>query len=56
MCRPPLSATVIEVNVWVGCCEIIMASIRIGRRAIVAAGAVVTQDVPPYEIWGSVPA
>jgi acetyltransferase-like isoleucine patch superfamily enzyme len=54
--RPPLSTTVIEADVWVGCGAIIMAGRRIGRGAIVAAGAVVTQNIPPYEIWGGVPA
>jgi len=33
-----------------------MAGIRIGRGPIVAAGAVVTRDVPPYEIWRGAPA
>ena len=29
---------------------------NIGNGAVVAAGAVVTKDIPPYEIWGGVPA
>jgi serine acetyltransferase len=33
-----------------------MAGVSIGRGAIVAAGAVVTKDVPPYEIHAGVPA
>jgi acetyltransferase-like isoleucine patch superfamily enzyme len=33
-----------------------MAGIRIGRGAIVASGAVVTKDVPPYEIHAGIPA
>jgi acetyltransferase-like isoleucine patch superfamily enzyme len=28
----------------------------VGRGSIVAANAVVTRDVPPYEIWAGVPA
>lgn len=35
---------------------IILPGITIGEGAIIAAGAVVTQDVPPGETWGGVPA
>ncbi|HXJ71426.1 MAG TPA: acetyltransferase, partial [Candidatus Dormibacteraeota bacterium] len=35
---------------------ILLAGVRIGRGAIVAAGAVVTREVPPYEIHAGVPA
>jgi len=54
--RPELKQTVIEADAWVGCGAILMAGTRIGRGAIVAAGAVVTKDVPPFEIHGGVPA
>ena len=33
-----------------------MSGVTIGRGAVVAAGAVVTKDIPPYEVWGGVPA
>jgi len=36
----------IEDDVWVGCRAIILKGVRVGRGAIVAAGAVVTKDVP----------
>ncbi|QDU70843.1 acyltransferase [Mucisphaera calidilacus] len=55
--RPPeLHETVIEDDAWVGAGTIIMAGVRIGRGAIVAAGAVVTRDVPPFEIHAGIPA
>lgn len=54
--RPELPQTVIGADVWVGFRAIVMAGVSIGRGAIVAAGAVVTKDVPPYEIHAGVPA
>jgi acetyltransferase-like isoleucine patch superfamily enzyme len=54
--RPALEKTVIGADVWVGFRAIVMAGVSIGRGAIVAAGAVVTKDVPPYEIHAGVPA
>lgn len=47
---------VIEDDVWIGHGAIILTPVRIGRGAIVAAGAVVTKNVPPYAIVGGVPA
>jgi maltose O-acetyltransferase len=46
----------IETDVWVGACATILKGVRIGRGAIVAAGALVVKDVPPYSIVGGVPA
>lgn len=54
--RPAVPLTVIESDVWIGHGATVMSGVRIGRGAIVAAGAVVTRDVPAYEIWGGVPA
>jgi acetyltransferase-like isoleucine patch superfamily enzyme len=48
--------TIIEDDVWIGHGCIIKAGRRIGRGAVVAAGSVVTKDVPPYAIVGGVPA
>jgi acetyltransferase-like isoleucine patch superfamily enzyme len=48
--------TIIEDDVWVGHGSIIMAGTKIGRGAIIAAGAVVTKDVEPYAIVGGCPA
>lgn len=43
-------------DVWIGYGAKIMDGVTIGRGAIVAAGAVVTSNVPPYAIVGGVPA
>jgi acetyltransferase-like isoleucine patch superfamily enzyme len=42
---------VIEDDVWIGFGAIIMSGIRIGRGSVIAAGAVVLEDVPPYSIF-----
>lgn len=47
---------IIENDVWIGSNAIIMQGIRVGNGSVVAAGAVVTKDVPPYTIVGGVPA
>lgn len=43
-------------DVWIGAEAIVMDGVTIGHGAIVAAGAVVTKNVPPYAIVGGVPA
>jgi acetyltransferase-like isoleucine patch superfamily enzyme len=47
---------VVEDDVWIGHGVILLAPVRVGRGAIVAAGSVVTHDVPAYAIVGGVPA
>lgn len=47
---------VIGHDVWIGSRVMIMGEVCIGHGAIIAAGAVVTKDVPPYAIVGGVPA
>ncbi len=54
--RPEHPNTVIEADVWIGQRAIVLVGVRIGRGAVVAAGAVVTKDVAPYEIVAGVPA
>ena len=51
-----INPVIIEDNVWIGRNVIIMPGIRIGKGAIIGAGAVVTKDVPPEAIAGGVPA
>lgn len=41
---------IVEDDVWVGTRAIILAGVKIGRGAVVGAGAVVTRDVPPYGV------
>jgi len=43
-------------DVWIGHNVIIVGNVTIGNGAILAAGCVVTKDVPPYAIVGGVPA
>lgn len=43
-------------DVWIGYGAMIPNNIKVGDGAIIAAGAVVTKDVPPYAIVGGVPA
>lgn len=47
---------IIEEDVWIGANAIILANVTIGTGSIVAAGSVVTKDVPPYSIVGGNPA
>lgn len=47
---------VIEDDVWIGSHAIILRGVHIGRGAIIAAGAIVTKDVPHYAIAVGVPA
>lgn len=43
-------------DVWIGAGVTIMEGIRIGDGVVIAANAVVTKDVKPYEIVGGIPA
>lgn len=47
---------VIGNDVWIGCNALILTDVKIGDGAVIAAGAVVVEDVPPYAIVGGVPA
>ncbi|MEW5726856.1 MAG: DapH/DapD/GlmU-related protein, partial [Pseudomonadota bacterium] len=43
-------------DVWIGAAAMILDGVTIGDGAVVAAGAVVTREVPPYAIVGGNPA
>ncbi|XBB98971.1 CatB-related O-acetyltransferase [Streptococcus thermophilus] len=47
---------IVDDDVWIGFRSTILSGVHIGQGAIVAAGSVVTKDVPPYAIVGGVPA
>jgi acetyltransferase-like isoleucine patch superfamily enzyme len=46
----------ISDDVWIGANAVILPGVTIGRHAVVAAGAVVTKDVPDNCVVGGVPA
>lgn len=46
----------IEDDVWIGANAVVIDGVRIGAHSVVAGGAVVTKDVPPYTIVGGNPA
>lgn len=48
--------TIVGDDVWIGHRVTIVGPIKIGPGSIVAAGAVVINDIPPCEIWGGIPA
>jgi acetyltransferase-like isoleucine patch superfamily enzyme len=43
-------------GVWIGANAVILRGVCIGERSVIAAGAIVTKDVPAHELWGGVPA
>ncbi len=47
---------IIDDDVWLGYRSTVLSGVHIGQGAIIAAGSVVTKDVPPYAIVGGVPA
>ncbi len=46
----------IEQNCWIGAKVTVLDGVRIGQGSVIAAGAVVTKDIPPFSIAGGVPA
>jgi virginiamycin A acetyltransferase len=53
---PSRGSTAVGNDVWIGYWAMVMPGVRIGDGAIVAAGAVVSKDVPPYGIVAGNPA
>lgn len=47
---------VIEDDVFIGSRAMVLPGVTVGRGAVIAAGAVVTKDIAPYQVVGGVPA
>jgi acetyltransferase-like isoleucine patch superfamily enzyme len=47
---------IIEDHAWVATRAMVLKGVRIGKGAVVAAGSVVTKDVPDYTVVAGVPA
>ena len=52
----PVEPVEIGDDCWIGGRVTILPGVHVGNGAVIAAGAVVTQDVPPYAVVGGVPA
>jgi maltose O-acetyltransferase len=50
------SPVIIEDDVWIGANVVILPGVKVGRGAVIGAGAVVTKDISPFAIVGGVPA
>ena len=50
------SAVIIEDDIWIGANAVILPGVTIGHHSVVAAGSVVTKDVPPHSLVAGVPA
>jgi acetyltransferase-like isoleucine patch superfamily enzyme len=51
-----LQPIVVKRNAWIGAAATILPGVTIGENAVVAAGAVVSRDVPANSIVAGVPA
>ena len=47
---------IIEDDCWIAANSILLAGVTIGKGSVVAAGSVVTENVPPYSVVAGVPA
>lgn len=46
----------IKRNAVIFCNAVVLPGVTVGENAVIGAGAVVTKDVPAFEVWGGVPA
>lgn len=56
LAEDPRNSVEIGADVWIGFGAVVLSGVRIGRGAVVAAGAVVSGDVAPYDIVAGNPA
>jgi acetyltransferase-like isoleucine patch superfamily enzyme len=47
---------IIEYDVWIGASATILPGVKIGKGAIIGAGAIVTKNVEPYTVVAGIPA
>jgi len=50
------TVTMVDEFAFLGTNSVVLPGVRVGRGAILAAGAVATRDIPDWEVWGGVPA
>lgn len=55
-CFSETAQIIIGNDVWIGANVIILDGVEIGDGAIISAGAIVNKDVPPFSIYGGIPA
>ena len=53
---PSAQPVIIEDDVLIGANAVVLEGVRVGKGSVVAAGAVVTADIPPYSVAAGVPA
>lgn len=53
---PSATPVIVEDDVLVGANAVVLEGVKIGKGAVVAAGAIVTKDVPPYTVVAGAPA
>ena len=47
---------IVEDGVWIGTRAVVLDGVTIGKNSVIAAGSVVNKNVPPYTVYGGVPA
>lgn len=47
---------IIKESAWIGANAVVLKGVTIGKKSVVASGAVVNKSIPDNEVWGGVPA